>query len=335
MAQIKNALMRYRIIDKALRNSARPYPSKLLLRQLCEEAVFGSDEGANICDSTIEKDLFAMRNEYDAPIAYSVKHRGYFYSDSDYSLDQSPLTPDDLSALKFATSTLAQFRNNDLIKEFGLALDRIITKVDSGAGTKDNRNFIQFETGFGSSGQEHINELVQAIENRRQVLFDYSSYATQETKRRKVSPLLLKEYRNRWYLICFDLIKERISTFGLDRISNLELSDLKFQVPIDFKPDNYFQHSVGITVSSERPELVVFKASPLAAKYIASDPIHVSQELVKEGKKRITFQLRVMITEELIRIFLSYGSSVEIFEPLSLREEMARRVRLMAEQYLD
>jgi predicted DNA-binding transcriptional regulator YafY len=42
-----------------------------------------------------------------------------------------------------------------------------------------------------------------------------------------------------------------------------------------------------------------------------------------------------MITEELIRIFLSYGSSVEIFEPLSLRDEMARRVRLMAEQYLD
>jgi predicted DNA-binding transcriptional regulator YafY len=166
-------------------------------------------------------------------------------------------------------------------------------------------------------------------------LFDYQSYATEEIKRRKVSPLLLKEYRNRWYLICFDLIKERISTFGLDRMSNLELSDLKFQVPIDFKADNYFQHSVGITVSSERPELVVFKASPLAAKYIASDPIHVSQELIKEGKKRITFQLRVMITEELIRIFLSYGSSVEIFEPLSLRDEMARRVRLMAEQYLD
>ena len=84
MAQFKNALMRYRIIDKALRNSARPYPNKLLLRQLCEEAVFGSDESGNICDSTIEKDLFAMRNEYDAPIAYSVKHRGYYYSDSDY-----------------------------------------------------------------------------------------------------------------------------------------------------------------------------------------------------------------------------------------------------------
>jgi predicted DNA-binding transcriptional regulator YafY len=116
-------------------------------------------------------------------------------------------------------------------------------------------------------------------------------------------------------------------------MSNLELSDLKFQVPIDFKPDNYFQHAVGITVSSERPELVVFKASPLAAKYIASDPIHASQELVKEGKKRITFQLRVMITEELIRAFLSYGASVEIFEPQSLRDEIAKRAKAMSDQY--
>jgi len=333
MAHIKYALMRYRIIDKALRNSARRFPNKIFLRSLCEQDLFGSEEGEHVCDSTVEKDLFAMRNEYDAPIAYSVKHRGYYYSDSSYTLDQSPLTEDDLSALKFATSTLSQFRNNEMFQEFGLALDRIVARVESNTTGKDNRSFIQFETGFGASGQGHINSLIKAIENRNQILFDYSNYVTNEVKRRKVSPLLLKEYRNRWYLICFDLIRERISTFGLDRMSHLELSDLKFQVPIDFKPEHYFQHSVGITVSGDFPELVVFKASLTASKYIESDPIHHTQVLFKEGKKRNTFHLRVMITEELIRLFLSYGSSAEVLEPQSLREEITRRIRLMAEQY--
>ena len=333
MSQIKHALMRYRLIDKAIRNKNNPFPSKKMLRDLCESQVFGSEDGAHICDSTIEKDLFALRNEYDAPIAYSVKNRGYYYTDPTYSIDQSPLTESDLSALKFATNTLSQFRNNELMKEFGHALDKIISKVEQTDLATKKHNFIQFETGFGSSGQEHINQLMRAIEHRNQILFDYQSYTSDEVKRRKVSPLLLKEYRNRWYLICFDLVKDRISTFGLDRMSNLELSELKFNIPIDFNADFYFQHTVGITVSGTLPELVVFKASPLASKYIESDPIHVSQLKLKEGKKRNTFQLRVMITEELIRLFLSYGSSVEILEPETLRNELKNRIREMSENY--
>lgn len=333
MAQVKHALMRYRLIDKALRNKHAPFPSKQKLRDLCEEQVFGSDYGAHICGSTIEKDLFAMRNEYDAPIEYSAKHRGYYYSDENYSLDQSPLTESDLSALKFATSTLSQFRNNELMREFGHALDKIVSKVEQKESASKNRNFIQFETGFGASGQEHIDQLMRAIENRNQILFDYQSYNSDEIKRRKVSPLLLKEYRNRWYLICFDIVRDRISTFGLDRMSHLEMSDLKFTVPLAFNPDFYFQHAVGITVTGKEPELVVFKASPLAAKYIQSDPIHASQVKLKDGKKRATFEIRVMITEELIRAFLSYGSSIEVFEPEHLRFEMSKRVSSMFDLY--
>lgn len=333
MAQIKNALMRYRLIDKALRNKNKPFPSKQNLRDICEEHVFGTDYGAHICDSTIEKDLFAMRTEYDAPIQYSVKNRGYFYSDPDFSIDKSPLTESDLSALKFATSTLAQFRNNELMKEFGLALDKIVSKVEQNENSSKNRNFIQFETGFGSSGQEHIDTLMKAIEGRNQILFDYKSFTSDEARKRKVSPLLIKEYRNRWYLICFDIIRDRISTFGLDRMSNLEISDLKFQVPLDFNPDFYFQHTVGITVTGKAPEIVKFKASELASKYIESDPIHVSQKKTKVGKKRVSFELQVMVTEELIRLFLSYGSSVEIVEPASLRNEIKKRVEEMHEMY--
>ena len=333
MAQIKHALMRYRLIDKALRNKNNPYPTKKFLRELCESQVFGTDDGLHICDSTIEKDIFAMRNEYDAPIAYSAKHRGYCYTDSEYSIDQSPLTEGDLNALKFAVSTLAQFRNNEMMREFSHALDKIVSKVEQKESLAKNRNFIQFESGFGSSGQEHMEQLMRAIENRNQILFDYQSFTSDSSKRRKVSPLLLKQYRNRWYLICFDLVRERISTFGLDRMRNLELSDLKFTVPLDFNPNFYFQDAVGITVTGTLPEIVEFKASILASKYIESDPLHASQIKLKEGKKRNTFQLSVMITEELIRLFLSYGSSVEILEPKSLRLEMMKRIQEMNENY--
>ena len=92
MGQLKNALIRYRVIDKAIRNKYKPFPSKAELRKACEDALFGSDEGENICDSTIEKDLFFLRMEHDAPIKYSKRHGGYYYN-SDTLLISSKLPP--------------------------------------------------------------------------------------------------------------------------------------------------------------------------------------------------------------------------------------------------
>ena len=78
MPHIKNALIRYRIIDRCLKNKYKPFPTKQDLRQACEDALFGSTVGEHICDSTIEKDMFAMKMEHDAPIKYSKREKGYY-----------------------------------------------------------------------------------------------------------------------------------------------------------------------------------------------------------------------------------------------------------------
>jgi predicted DNA-binding transcriptional regulator YafY len=335
MPQVKNALIRYRIIDRALRNTKAPFPSKVKLRELCEESLFGSVNSYNICDSTIEKDLFAMRTEYDAPLKYSTKNRGYYYADSNFTIDDTPLTTDDVAALKFAASTIAQFRNTDFFKEYGFALDRIIDRIGTQDSTNSTANLIQFETGHGETGQEYINTLLTAIENKKQIWFDYTNYTTGEKKRRKATPLLLKEYRNRWYLISYDLIKDRISTFGLDRMEEIEISDEKANMPVNFNPDLYFKHSVGITVTSEQPVQIVFIANNLAAKYLISQAIHPSQKVLKEDEKQTTLELNVLITEELIRNLLSYGSDIEVIEPTILRNELRERIERMYEKYIN
>ncbi len=94
MPHIKNALIRFRIIDKMIRNKYRPYPTKRELREACEESLYGSISGEHICDSTIEKDLFNMKMEHDAPIKYSKREKGYFYENPDYSINDIPLSED-------------------------------------------------------------------------------------------------------------------------------------------------------------------------------------------------------------------------------------------------
>ncbi len=335
MPHIKNALIRYRIIDRCLRNKYRPFPTKKDLREACEDSLFGSVDGENICDSTIEKDMFAMKMEHDAPIRYSKRHGGYYYEDPDFSINDIPLTNDDLNAIQFAAKTLMQFRDVDLFKQFGNAIDKIFDRVAiaKDQGDEDLSHLVQFETSTSNGGNEYLPVLFEAIRNSRFANFDYASYVSGKSKSRSVLPLLLKEYRNRWYVITFDEVKQDIITYALDRIKNLIIEDRIGQKPEHFDPFSYFRYAVGISCNNSDPERVVFKADNVAAKYIMSQPFHPTQKILKEGKNRSTFELTVLISEELIRSFLSYGGEIEVLEPLSLRNVMVARVTRLKDAY--
>jgi predicted DNA-binding transcriptional regulator YafY len=337
MSKIKNAQLRYRVIDRSLRNPYRPFPTKEELRQACEEAIFGEAMGSDICDSTIEKDMFAMRMEFDAPIKYSKREKGYYYEDEEYSIDKIPLSEDDIEAIKFATNTLMQFRDVSIFKQFGFAIDKIFDRVHIANNPMDDSvdNYVQFENQPITSGNEMLPELLKAIKEKLIVKFTYTNFKTEKSKERTVLPLLLKEYRNRWYLICYSTNKGKVLTFGLERMSDLEVTEDYFLDPIDFNPDNYFKYSFGITVVNEdNPEKVVVKIDKTGSKYLNSQPLHPTQKQVKQGKTRDTYEFNVIInSEEFKRTILSYGAQIEVIKPKKFREEIRRMVLEMNENY--
>lgn len=329
MPHIKNALLRYRIIDKCIRNKYKPFPSKQELREACEEALFGSSEGEHICDSTIEKDMFAMKMEHDAPIRYSKKNRGYYYEDPEFTIDEIPLTDSDREALSFAAQTLMQFKDVALFKQFGSAIDKIANRI---ALSKDsNEQFIQFEAGTSDGGSEFLPTILEAIKLNRVLLFEYASFVTGELKPRNVLPLLLKQYRNRWYMISFDLNKKDYITYALDRIEELEIISDSYDRPNDFDADNYFKHAIGITSGNTEPVEVKLKATTIASKYMDSLPLHPSQKVVEFKEDFVVFQLVVNVSEELIREILSYGGEVKVVSPIQLKNEIHRRAKRILE----
>lgn len=330
MPQIKNALIRYRIIDRMLRNKYKPYPSKQQLREACEEELFGS-QGSNICDSTIEKDMFAMKMEHDAPIKFSKRHGGYYYEDADFSINDIPLSEDELSSIRFAVNTLQQFREVPFFRQFGNAIDKIVDRVAIGDNEDSEiSQFIEFESAISVGGNEYLPLLLEAIRTRKKVFFTYASFIKGVEKPRKVSPLYLKEYRNRWYLISFDSAKNDIITYALDRIQDPMITEDEAILPEDFSPSSYFQDTVGITAYKGKTEKIKIKANKIAAKYIASQPFHRSQKLISERTEESFFELNILISEEFIRSILGYGGEIEIIEPQNLRETIAKRVKQMS-----
>ena len=336
MPHIKNALIRYRIIDKALRDEYNAYPSKQDLRYACEEALYGDSIGNHICDSTIEKDLFAMREEHDAPIKYSKREKGYYYADKDFSINEIPLSNDDITSIQFALSTLSQFKDTDMFKQFGFALNKIVDRVNVDQSRKDEsiESAIQFETGNTTTGNEYLSPLLSAIKEKNVTYFEYESFISQQRKRRMVTPLLLKEYQNRWYLISYDIVKEGVVTYALDRMAELDVSEQTGKTPNDFNPDLFFKYSVGITASQNaQPEKIIFKANSIASRYIDSQPFHESQEVISSSENETKFSLFVVVSEELIRKLMSYGGELKVIEPSSLLRELKRRAQETLNQY--
>src|SRR5690554_6247676 len=169
MPHIKNALIRYRVIDKALSNTYNPYPTKLDLRYACEMELYGDTNGKHISDSTIEKDLYAMRQELDAPIKYSKRYKGYYYEDPNFTINEKPLSEDDIASIQFALSTLSQFKETEMFQQFGFALNKIIDRVnldsDSRGKNTDIDQYIQFEKSTVAKGNEYLKSLNNKVKN--------------------------------------------------------------------------------------------------------------------------------------------------------------------------
>lgn len=326
MPHIKNALIRYRIIDKCIRNKYNPFPSKQDLREACEESLYGAIGGAHICNSTIEKDMYAMKMEHDAPIRYNKKEGGYYYEDPEFSINDIPLTEDDREALSFAAQTLMQFRDVPLFRQFGSAIDKIADRIMF-SQESESEQYIQFESSASDGGSEFLAPLLESIKRHHIVTFDYASFISGELKPRKVLPLLLKQYRNRWYLISFDLTKRDYITYSLDRMEELELGLETMERPRDFDPDNYFKHAIGITSGNDLPVEVRLKVNMVAAKYLDSLPLHASQKVREMHDDHLIFTLKVNVSEELIREILSYGGEIQVLEPAALQKEIHRRAK--------
>lgn len=320
----KYALLRYRIIDECLTNKGRPYPTLDDLREACEERLFGS--GADrISRSTIEKDLWAMKNEtdlgYEAPIKFSRTHGGYFYEDPNFTIREISLSDEEQEAIRLAATTLYQFRNLGIFDRFGSAIQKIFNRLQLPDDEGVIDRLVQFEHTPMAEGTHLIAPLVEAARDHTEIRFVHSPFNAEKDTVRTLHPYLLKEYRNRWYVIGRDAEKNELKTFGLDRISNLTKTGNFFSPDPSFDPEQLFCHSFGITAGGT-PTEVTLRFTQQTANYVRSQPLHPTQKIVDDSAKGLTVTINVIPSHELKAAILSFGKTADVLAPLALRSEI-------------
>ena len=127
MAFSKNALIRYKTIDKCLQNYYRPWTLEDLI-EACSEALYEYEgRQVNVSKRTVQMDLQMMRSDklgYNAPIeVYDRKY--YRYAQEDYSITNIPLSQTDMHVLSETVAMLKQFKDFSLFSELGDIIQKL------------------------------------------------------------------------------------------------------------------------------------------------------------------------------------------------------------------
>lgn len=334
MAANKEAFIRYRILDRMLRNKRMTYPSMDDFINEMEEKL-----GKVFSDSTIQKDIKAMKQDellgFLAPIKWSKREGGYYYGDENYTITEIPLSETDLDSLEFAATVLQQFKGIKMFADFEATVDKIFNAINvNSLLTQDEiEDTIQFEKVPNFKGSNLIGTLLTHIKERECIYVEYQKFNSKDTKTHNLHPYLLKEYRNRWYLIGMNNKNGYINTFGLDRITFIEKSSTQFRFHKTFSTKNYFQHAFGITTFEGKAEEVVLAFNKIQKAYILTQELHETQNIVSDTTNELVIKLNVGITVELIMTILSFGENVKVLSPETLKTTIKERLQKSLDLY--
>lgn len=183
-------------------------------------------------------------------------------------------------------------------------------------------------------GKAYLPVIIEAMKNNVQLIMTYQSYWRDEEHTFEVEPYCLKLFRQRWYLVARSAYYNKVLIYALDRVRQLQATEVRFTYPKDFQPDEYFDGCFGIIAGDgTKVETVRLKASAGQANYLRSLPLHPSQEETERNDAFSIFTLRIRPTFDFIQELLRQGEGVEVLSPLWLRKEVAGMAERMWSKY--
>lgn len=331
----RNALIRYRTIDNCLKNRQKRWTLEDLIAA-CSAALYeyeGIDKG--VSTRTVQMDIQMMRGDklgYNAPIIVLEK-KYYTYEDPAYSITNNPLSKADLNKLTEVVDILKHFKGFSHFHEMTGMIQRLEDKV-SVAKSKSN-SIVHLETNENLRGIEFIDEIYQAIKKKQVIELTYQSFKARTPNVILFHAYLLKEYRNRWFVLGRKSAKEPLVTLALDRIKEMKSMDKPAYIDnLEFNADEYYKDVIGVTVNQgNRPQLVHLAIDRSNAPYVITKPLHHTQKIVAKSGDGIEVTLEVILNFELEREILGFGDSIVVLKPQRLRERIERRIEIALQKY--
>jgi predicted DNA-binding transcriptional regulator YafY len=174
-----------------------------------------------------------------------------------------------------------------------------------------------------SSRTEELDDLFQAVADLRPLRCRYRSGAKESEETIVIHPYAMVLYKDSVYCVGLHTGRGEIRTFLLDRMRDTESSALeRFELPADFKVDDYFQGGFGIWRGTKKIKVVIdFDAS--VAELVRSRRVHETQKLATLQNGTLRLSMTVGDTTELASWVLGWGRKATVIEPEALARDVA------------
>ncbi len=193
------------------------------------------------------------------------------------------------------------------------------------------------------SGQKYLTVLMNAMLEGHVVQISYHKYNQTHSDTYHIRPYALKEFLKRWYLIGWSEERKSIRVYGLDRICDIQETEVQFTFPGDWDVEAYFANSFGVYKDdSIRVERILFATTHSEANFLDDLPIHESQRKLESVPKellplpeemKVVYEITVAPNYSLLQEFCRHMDKILVLSPASLKKRMAETVREMASFY--
>lgn len=340
----KDALGRYRIIDRLLSDPNHDYTTADILKQVnrqCPEKV---------TLRMIQKDVKALEEDFGKMMIRNAGGRGTVkYEDQSEPLFYQELTTDEEQVLREVLKTLGQFEGLDNFTWLDLLKKKLDLKT-----TSNELPFISFgENNVLQIQRPLLGRLFTAISRKKVIRIKYAPFG-QEQKTYDIYPYQLRQYNNRWFLLCntvandqFPFDPEFITNFALDRMA-ADFEYLEDEQYIENQVDlsARFEEIVGVTLLlNEEVEYIYYAVSPEMADYVRTKWIHSTQmeilgDELDEYKAKYPalvnwsiFSIECRPNNELYALLSSFSKNLIVIAPTKIRDELYRRIQVTEELY--
>ena len=327
----KNALVRYRILDRLLSDHHHCYNIHELTEKVNEK--LDLDGFKTVTQRCIEKDLVDMEGLFSASIDHFNWNgkNSIRYSKYGFSIFKEEMSLEERSLLREVLSTLGQFGGIDNFQW--------LDDFKIGLGLEDRRPIISFSNNPYLQNSNLLGTLFDNISNEVVIRLSYHTFSDATIRSIDFHPYLLKQYNDRWFLIGAADRDKKILNFALDRIDKVEpLPDKNYaECPEDLY--ERFEEIVGVTFFEDRPvEHILFWVSDASKDYVATKPIHESQIQYQGSeedrlKNQYTdlhggafFSIDCIENYELIRELCSFGCDLIILSPNKIKQAVIMRM---------
>lgn len=254
---------------------------------------------------------------------------GYELIGYDYLLNLD-LSSEEAISLQIATTYLKESTNFDLKYQLESLNDKIKVINERCNQLEDYSDNIVVKPKSVNLNQEIKFELVvqSACISKKKMRIKYNSVSSSETDR-IIHPYGLITRNNLKYLIAYCENRKKELTFKLMRITQVEILNEKFDLPVSFSIKDFMKNHLGL-FHDENYELKLLIKKPFSQS--VSEGLYAeNQEIKWIDKETIIFKGQMSGKADIIRWILSMRTSVTVLEPEDLKEEIKEELKKMLE----